>query len=110
MDRSIRRGLYAQLAEDWLNDNMLKNKRDKTKKVIEHFSSHEDSKTYARHISPATCKKVGLNIVDLESDDKLQDLILTTHHAFMHAFSNSSALKVIENQHGVAYVEQIQLS
>jgi hypothetical protein len=37
----------------------------------------------------------GLKIFELEADSKLQDLTLTTHHAFMHTFSNSGALKII---------------
>lgn len=54
-----------------------------------------------------SCKEMGLNIVELESDNKLQDLVLTTHHAFMHTFSNSGALKIIENQNGVAFIEHL---
>jgi len=103
---------------------MFENENDKTKKVIEHFSSHDNSKTHARHISLATCKDMGLKIIELESDNKLQDLVLTTHHAFMHTFSNSGALKIhafmhtfsnsgalkiIENQNGVAYIEHLPL-
>jgi ATP-dependent protease ClpP protease subunit len=101
--------MSVQLVEDWLNDNMFENENDKTKKVIEHFSSHDNSKTHARHISLATCKDMGLKIIELESDNKLQDLVLTTHHAFMHTFSNSGALKIIENQNGVAYIEHLPL-
>ncbi|HQB19748.1 MAG TPA: serine protease [Bacteroidales bacterium] len=101
--------MSVQLVEDWLNGNMFENEKDKTQKVINHFSSHDNSKTHARHISLATCKEMGLKIIELESDDKLQDLILTTHHAFMHTFSNSGALKIIENQNGVAYIEHLPL-
>jgi ClpP class serine protease len=101
--------MSVQLVEDWLIDNMLENEKDKAKKVIEHFSSHDNSKTHARHISVETCKGMGLKIVELESDNKLQDLVLTTHHAFMHTFSNSGALKIIENQNGVAYIEHLPL-
>lgn len=101
--------MSVQLVEDWLNGNMFENEKDKTQKVINHFSSHDNSKTHARHISLATCKEMGLKIIELESDDKLQDLILTTHHAFMHTFSNSGALKIIENQNGVAYTEHLPL-
>jgi ClpP class serine protease len=101
--------MSVQLVEDWLIDNMLENEKDKAKKVIEHFSSHDNSKTHARHISVETCKGMGLKIVELESDNKLQDLVLTTHHAFMHTFSNSGALKIIENQNCVAYIEHLPL-
>lgn len=101
--------MSVQLVNDWLNDNMFENENFKTSKVIEHFSSHDNSKTHTRHISIQTCKDMGLKVVDLESDNKLQDLILTTHHAFMHTFSNSGALKIIENHNGVAYIEHLPL-
>lgn len=102
--------MSVELVKDWLNDNMFENEKDITTKVIEHFSSHDNSKTHARHISINTCKDLGLKIFELESDDKLQDLVLTTHHAFMHTFSNSGALKIIENQNGVAYIEHLPLN
>lgn len=102
--------MSVQLVEDWLNENMFENDNDKTIKVIDHFSSHDNSKTHARHISINTCKDLGLKIFELESDDKLQDLVLTTHHAFMHTFSNSGALKIIENQNGVAYIEHLPVN
>lgn len=101
--------MSVQLAQNWLNDNMFETDNSKTSKVIEHFSSHDNSKTHARHISIQTCKDMGLKVFDLESDNKLQDLILTTHHAFMHTFSNSGALKIIENHNGVAYIEHLPL-
>lgn len=99
--------MSVQLAEDWLKGNMFENNQDKTSPVIELFSSHDNSKTHARHISIKTCKEVELNVYELEKDSKLQDLVLTTHHAFMHTFSNSGALKIIENHNGVAYIEHL---
>lgn len=99
--------MSVQLVGSWLNDNMFENDTLKTNAVIDHFSSHDNSKTHARHIPPKICKDLGLRIVELESDDKLQDLVLTTHHAFMHTFSNSGALKIIENHNGVAYIEHL---
>jgi len=101
--------MSARLVENWLNDNMFENEKNMTNKVIDHFSSHDNSKTHARHISLNTCKDMGLKIIELESDNKLQDLVLTTHHAFMHTFSNSGALKIIENQNGVAYIEHLPI-
>jgi ATP-dependent protease ClpP protease subunit len=101
--------MSGQLVKSWLNDNMFEDESNKTNKVIEHFSSHDNSKTHSRHISLQTCKNLGLKIVELEADNKLQDLVLTTHHAFMHTFSNSGALKIIENHDGVAYIEHLPL-
>lgn len=48
-------------------------------------------------ISAQDCKKLGLKVIDIESDQTLQDLILTVHHCYMHTFANSPAIKITEN-------------
>lgn len=93
------------LAKEWLSSNMCNGDNKTVKKILNHFSSHDDHKTHSRHISAKKCKEIGVNIFELENDNKLQDLVLTTHHSFMHTFSNTGALKIIENQNGVAYIE-----
>ena len=40
----------------------------------------------------------------LEDDPKLQDAILTVHHACMHTLAFTPAIKIIENQKGIAYI------
>jgi len=69
-------------------------------------SDHKKQKSHARHISKKECENVGLKILTLENDNELQDVVLTTHHAFMHTFSSTNAVKIIENHNGIAYVEQ----
>ena len=94
-----------QLSKKWLLESMCNGDTKKMTKIWKHFSSHKDSKTHARHIPVETCKSLGVNIIEMEADKTLQDLVLTVHHAFMHTFSNSGALKIIENHNGVAYIE-----
>jgi len=55
-----------------------------------------------RGIPLSKCEEIGLKIEKLEDDKKLQDLVLTVHCAYMHTFSMSPAIKIIENQIGVA--------
>jgi hypothetical protein len=45
---------------------------------------------------------------NLEDDPKLQDLVLTIHHSYMHTFASSAAIKIIENQNGNAIVSMAQ--
>ncbi|MCI1751574.1 MAG: S49 family peptidase [Flavobacteriales bacterium] len=99
--------LTGSLVEEWLLDNMCAGNILATDKILKLFSSHDDSKTHARHIMVDQCKRNGVKVVELEKDAKLQDLVLTTHHAFMHTFSNTGALKIIENHLGVAFIEQL---
>ncbi|HRH66233.1 MAG TPA: S49 family peptidase [Bacteroidia bacterium] len=95
-----------KLAEDWLNRNMCNNDPARTKQILKEFSDHKKNKSHSRHISKDQCRQIGLSIVDMETDNDLQDLILTVHHSFMHTFSNSTATKIVENHLGIAYIEQ----
>jgi hypothetical protein len=94
-----------KLAEEWLTRNMFSGNVAKAKKVLKEFSDHKTNKSHARHISIDKCKEMGVSIIEMEKDNELQDIILTTHHAFMHTFANSTASKIVENHLGVAYIE-----
>lgn len=91
---------------EWLKFNMCDGDEAKAKEIIKTFSDHSKHKAHARHISVNECKSAGLIMTDLEDNQDLQDAVLTTHHAFMHTFSNTLCVKIIENQNGIAYVEQ----
>lgn len=94
-----------KLAQEWLLRNMCKGDSRLASQILKEFSDHKTNKSHSRHISKQKCKEIGLVVDDMEDDNELQDLILTTHHAFMHTFSNSQASKIVENHLGVAYVE-----
>jgi hypothetical protein len=76
---------------------------EKLEKVSDLLGKQATSKNHNRHINPDKARASGLNIVSLESDDKLQDLVLTLHHALTHTFSQTPAVKIIENDKGVTY-------
>ena len=95
----------SKLAEEWLLNNMCSSDKKRTNRILNEFSDHKTQLSHARHISIQRCEELGLAIEKMEDDDELQDLILTSHHAFMHTFSNSNALKIVENHLGTAYVE-----
>lgn len=68
------------------------------------FVDHSESKSHSRHFSIEQCKSFGLTILDLESDDYFQDLVLSLHHAYMIFFDKSTAIKAVENQLGGRYL------
>lgn len=68
------------------------------------FVDHSESKSHSRHYSVEQCKKIGLNILDLEDDNDFQDLVLSLHHAYMIFFDKSTAIKAVENQIGARYL------
>lgn len=94
------------MVSKWLKENMCVSDTSKVADILKMFADHKKQKSHARHISKKECENVGLNIISLEDDNKLQDAVLTTHHVFMHTFSNTNAVKIIENHNGIAYVEQ----
>lgn len=99
------------MVKDWLITNMLKDRDDPeadAQRVIEKLGSHEETFTHSRHIHFQECMNLGIKITMLESFEKqeidgcmdLQDCVLTIHHTYMHTFSNSPALKIVENHTG----------
>ena len=80
----------------------------KAGKIVETFSSVSDNKTHDKHIHAERCKELGIKLSKLESDHKLQDLVLTVHHCYMHSFMNTQAYKIIENQNGVFIAKYMQ--
>lgn len=96
-----------KLAEEWLSRNMCEGNETRARKVLKDFSDQEANKSHARHISMEKCEEIGLSIEHMEEDNELQDLILTAHHAYMHTFAQSTAVKIVENHLGIAYVEHI---
>jgi hypothetical protein len=68
--------------------------------IMNKFINHEDSKTHSRHISTADCKNVGLNIIDMEENQEVQDLILSIHHCYMILLEKTNLVKVVENHEG----------
>ncbi len=99
-----------EIVREWLISGMFKGDgtpQEKADKVIAELGDHAMTKSHSRHISMAKAKELGLKVVELESNDDLQDAVLTVHHMFMHTFSSTGAVKIIENHEGSAYVQII---
>lgn len=88
----------------WLDTGTMFEGLDKTtkvnriKKIASYLNNNEHTKMHDRHIDILKAKEIGLDITDLESDQELQDAVLSVHHAFMVTFQNTTAIKIIENQ------------
>lgn len=98
-----------KMVSGWLKYNMCDGDDGLVNSIIKIFADHNTQKAHSRHISRKECKEVGLKIVELEDNQELQDAVLTTHHAYMHTFLNSDAVKLIENNKGATYVERVTL-
>jgi hypothetical protein len=95
---------------EWLKTNMLKDNPEcvsKSADIVNYLSDHNATKAHERHIGVEDCKKIGLTILPMEEPiegNDLQDTILSVHHAYMISFSSTQAIKIIENQFGVAMI------
>ncbi len=98
----------AEIVKKNLNLRMLPWEEEKINRIVEFLANHSESKSHSRHFSQQSCKDLGLNIIDLESDALLQDAVLSVHHAFMHTFAATPSVKIIENHKWVAFVSSIQ--
>jgi len=97
--------------EEQLKTGMFANRSDRSKrakKVTKALSNYPANKSHDRHFDGDACKKMGLIIMDLESDPTLQDLVLTVHHCYMNFLMNTIAYKIIENQNGIALIKNMQ--
>ncbi len=95
------------MVHGWLCENMFGGDAANAataQSIVNYLGDHLITAAHARHIPLSKCEEIGLKIEKLEDDKKLQDLVLTVHHAYMHTFSMSPASKIIENHFGVATV------
>ena len=100
------------MVKEWLVRGMLQGHVDpqgKAAEIVTELSDHALQKSHARHLSAAKCKAMGLEVVALEDDPKLQDAVLTVHHACVHTLAATAAFKMIENHKGVAFFQMQQM-
>ncbi len=98
-----------ELVKNWLG-NFMFNKDDggKSEFISEYLSNHDNFKTHGKHINIEKAKEIGLKIIDLESDETLQEKILSAFHATMHTFQTNS-VKLTCNQNGNAFIKRITM-
>lgn len=80
--------------------------KERAKKIVRQLSDYRSNRAHDRHIHIDDCLKMGLIVEGIESDQNLQDLILTVHHSYMHSLQNTPSYKMIENHNGVAFVKR----
>lgn len=101
-----------QLVTTWLKSGMLSGDADADQvadQIVNELGDHAVTKSHGRHYSVAQIRDLGVKVVDLEADDTLQDTVLSYHHAAIQTFASSSAVKIIENQLEVSFIEQVNV-
>jgi ATP-dependent protease ClpP protease subunit len=98
----------------YLKDNMFAGRADAQQladKIVARLTDLSTNKGHDKHIHAKECHDLGLEIRFLEDPNNklLQDLVLTVHHCYMFALSNTGAFKFIENHTGRRWIKaQVQ--
>lgn len=97
-----------QLVDKWLQEAMFEGDPEATQKAevaATALANHPVTLSHSRHLSADACIAMGLRIRMLESDKALQDAVLSVHHANILTLSQTPAVKIVENQDGVAFIK-----
>lgn len=95
------------MVKDWLLDGMFAGDADgaaKADSIIRELADHAITLSHARHISAKRAQDLGIKVMKLETEQALQDAVLTVHHSCVHTLSGTPAYKIIENHKGVAFM------
>lgn len=101
--------LAKRLVQQWLAQYMFNGHADaavKAKRVADFFADYTNHQSHSLGIDRDEARSNGVNVVDLESNQALQDAVLSIHHATIHTFSGSP-VKIIENHLGRAFVTHV---
>lgn len=102
--------LSRRLVKEWLETYMFAGRDDASEKaeaVAAYFADYGEHQSHSLGIDREKCKELGLEMVDLEEDQDLQDAVLSVHHAAVHTLGGQ-AVKVVENHLGRAFVQIAQ--
>ncbi|MCA3563097.1 MAG: S49 family peptidase [Methylocystis sp.] len=94
---TLRQNMFSELGRD---------EQDAKVNSVAGIFANNEGRAHNTHIQYQQCLDVGLHVTKLEDDQKLQDLVLTIHHCYMHSLINTAAFKLIENHLGRALVRQ----
>lgn len=95
------------MVKEWLKNNMLRSSVDPehcSEQTITNLMDYDRTSGHNHHFLLNKCKAMGLTIVELENNQRLQDAVLSVHHSFMAAFTRTNAIKLVENNQGSSWI------
>jgi ClpP class serine protease len=104
--------LTVKMVTKWLRTGMFSDmdeaeSQEKIGTIVETLKDYGEFKSHNRHLSSEFCRDLGLKVSFFENNKLLQDAVLSVHHACMHTFASTRAIKMIENHEGTAFIQQI---
>jgi len=94
------------MVAEWLANNMLSEKDQPetlANEVVDKLTNFKETTEHGHHFLVDKCKDMGLEIVELESDQELQERVLSVHHAYVASFARVRSIKFIENSQGSSW-------
>ena len=100
--------LTKLLMKNWLKTYMFKGEKNAAMKAarIAKFFADDKHFTHGRPLMGDQLRKAGLKVDDLETDGKLQDLVMSVYHATTHTLGGTFVVKIIEGHSGKGYFRQ----
>lgn len=102
------------MAERYLTNGMFAGDPDAASKVqtiIEHLTENKKTLMHGRHIGLEEAKSIFTDkIIELESDQRLQDAVLSVHHSSIITLQATAAYKMIENHNGRAFMQVAKMA
>ncbi len=101
--------MSKELVKTWLEAYMFNGQSDpasKAESISDWLADHKTFKSHSRHLSRDEIEQKGLTVIQLEDDEKFQDLSLSVFHATTHTFTATKAVKIVENHTGRAFIKQ----
>jgi hypothetical protein len=102
------RDLAKRMVAEWLQNYMLRGDPDaptKAAAAAEWFANYDYFGSHSRRVSLQDVLNLQLKAKALEDDPELQDAVLSVHHSYAVTFTFTSAIKIIENHLGKAYIK-----
>jgi len=100
----------TEMVKEWLVTGMFAGESGadaKANVIVKELGDHSLTKSHSRHISLKKAQELGIKVKALESDAKLQEAVLTVHHASIQTLASTPAIKIIENHMGAAFIQAI---
>lgn len=104
--------LSIQKVSLWLESYMFKDdpqKMQKANTIATWLGKAENHLTHGRPIPCNIASNQGLRIIELESDQKLQEKVLSVFHASMVTLDVTNCVKIVENQNGIGSYIQLNV-
>lgn len=102
--------LSKSMVSDWLSKYMFAEHPDppaSAQRVADALSDYATFKSHSRRVSASALRALGVNVAELETDQRFQDLVLGVHHAVNHVMNHTGVVKLVENHNGKAFVRRV---